>query len=119
MAFMVLQILVCEQNLRDVKIVFGEKFIVSGHEAGLADGGAGLQFRKLAGPFFETERAHARAHRAGGDEHHFPARMALFSDLARELFHLGQVRLLPVVREDTGSQLDDNTASLSQQLISH
>jgi hypothetical protein len=45
--------------------------------------------------------------------------MALFSDLARELFHLGQVRLLPVVREDTGSQLDDNTASLSQQLISH
>ena len=73
--------------------------------------------RELPRAFLVTERAHARADRAGGDEHDFPARAALFRDLADQLLHLRQIRLLPAVGEHAGAELhDDATISLSNWL---
>jgi len=47
MAFMMLEVFVGEQHLRDAQIVRGEKFFVNRHELRLADGGAGLQFGEV------------------------------------------------------------------------
>ncbi|MDB6122290.1 MAG: Phosphoglucomutase/phosphomannomutase [Pedosphaera sp.] len=119
MAFVALQIFVGEQHLGDVEIVFGEQRLVGGHEAGLADGGAGLLFGQFGGALFVAERAHAGADRAGGDEHDFAPGEALGRDLGDQLFHLGKVGLLPAVGEDTGAELDDDTTYVFEQLTSH
>ena len=74
---------------------------------------------RAVGPFFAAEHAHARAHRAGGDEHHFPARIAQFGHLRHQLFHLGGIRLLPAVREDAGAQLHDHARDVFKQFPSH
>ncbi len=64
MAFVMFEVVVREQHLRDVQTVPREQFRVHGHEPRLADGGAGLQFGEFGRAFFQAERAHARADRA-------------------------------------------------------
>jgi hypothetical protein len=88
--------------------VLREKFFVSGHEPRLADGGAGLQFGKFGGALFETERAHARADCAAGDDHDFLARGTLLGNLRDQACHLGKVRLLATVGKDARAELDDD-----------
>jgi hypothetical protein len=107
--------------LGDVEIVLGEKFVVNGHEAGLADSGASLEFGEvfLSGPFFVSQCAHARADGAGGDKDHFAASGALGGDLMGELLHLGEVGLFAGVGEDAGAELDDNAGGFREQLVAH
>jgi len=57
-----------KQDLRDGEAEGAKKLFVHRHQAGLADGGARLQFSQVAGAFLVTERAHARAHRPGTHE---------------------------------------------------
>ena len=66
-----------------------------------------------------TQRSHARAHRARADEHDFPAGLPLRGDLRHQLFHLGEVRLLPAIRKHAGTQLDDDSRKVIQQLSTH
>ena len=80
---------------------------VHGHEPRLADGGAGLQFRQFVGPFFITQRAHARADGARGDEHDFLAGFFQRGDLGNELFQLRRVGLLAAVGEHPGAEFHD------------
>ena len=110
MTFVMLEIIVREQHLRDAQIVRGEKFFVNGHEPRLADGGAGLQFSRVGRPFFIAERAHAGADCAGGDEHNFPTRFSQRSDLGGELFQLRLVGLLAAVGEHTRAEFNDDAS---------
>ena len=75
MAFVMLEIVVGEQDLGDVQSELRKELFVGRHQPGLADGRASLQFRQFGGPFVVAEHAHARADRAGGDDRDFaPAR---------------------------------------------
>jgi hypothetical protein len=98
-----------EQNLRDVQIVPREKFGIHRHEARLADGGARLQFGEFARTFGITQRAHARADGAGGDEHDFLAGFSQRGDLRDELFQLRRVGLFAAVGEHAGAEFHDDT----------
>jgi len=98
-----------EQHLRDVQIVPREQVRVGGHEPRLADGGARLQFGEVAGTFFITQRAHARADGAGGDEHDFLAGFPQRGDLGHELFQLHRVGLLAAVGEHARAEFHDQT----------
>ena len=66
-----------------------------------------------------AQRAHARADRAGGDQHDFAAGLALRGDLRHQLLHLGQVRLLPAVGQDAGAQLDHDAGDVFQKFRTH
>ena len=61
MALVMFEVGVREENLGDVEIVFGEKLFVSGHQARLAEGGAGLKFGEFGGTFGVAEKAHSGA----------------------------------------------------------
>jgi hypothetical protein len=43
----------------------------------------------------------------------------LLGDLRDQLLHLGKIGLLPAVGQDTGSELQDNSRRILQQLASH
>ena len=103
------EIVVREQHLRDVQFVAREKSGIHRHEARLADGGARLQFGEVAGTFFITQRAHARADGAGGDEHDFLAGFSQRGELGDELFQLRRVGLLAAVGEHAGAEFHDDT----------
>ena len=118
-AFVVLEIFVSQQHLGDVEIVAGEELLVGRHEARLANGRAGLKLIERAGTFIETEHAHASADCAGGDDDDFMAGFAQRAYLGDELADLREVGLLPAVCEDTGAQLDDDTADIFQRLGTH
>ena len=105
--FVMFEIVMREQNLRDVQIVPREKFGIHCHEARLADGGACLQFSEFAGAFFITQRAHARADGAGGDQHDFLAGFLQGGDLGHELFELRRVGLFAAVGEHAGAEFHD------------
>ena len=105
MAFVMLQVIVREQDLGDGQVMRAEQLLVDRHEPRLAHRRASLQLRQIARPLVVAQRPHARAHGARGDEHNLPARLALLGHLRHQLLHLGQVRLLPAVRQDPGAQL--------------
>ena len=101
------EVVVREQHLRDVQIVRGKKFFVNGHQPRLADGGAGLKLGEFGRAFFITERAHARADRAAGDEDDFLAGLPQRGDLRDELLQLRRVGLLAAVGEHAGAEFHD------------
>ena len=119
MAFMMFEIFVRQQDLGDLQVVSGEELLVGGHEARLADGGAGLELFESAGAFIKTEHAHAGTDCTGRDDDDLMAGFAQCRDLGDELADLREVGLLPAVREDTGAQLDDDTADIFQRLGTH
>ena len=119
MALVVLEIVVREEDLRDVEAELGEEVFVSRHQPRLADGGAGLQLGEFLGPRLEAEHAHARTDRSGGDEDDLAARPALGGDLRDKLLHLRKVRLLPGVCEDAGAELDDEACDVFENRRTH
>ncbi len=96
-----------------------EEFFIGGHQAGLAHGGAGLQLGQVAGAFLVPQRAHARADRPRGHHNNLLTRLALFGELRHQLLHLGQVRLLPAVGQDAGSQFHHDTGDGFEQFGAH
>ena len=119
MTLVMFQVVVGEQHLRDVQLESGEELFVSGHEPGLPDRRARLQFIEARRALLEAEHAHARAHRARGDQHHFAARRALRRHLRHQLPDLRQIRLLARIGEHAGAQLDHEAADIFQQLGTH
>jgi hypothetical protein len=107
MALVMFQVLVREQNLRDVQIVLAQKVFVNRHEPRLADSGAGLKFREFGGTRRVAERAHARADRAAGHEHDFLAGFPQRGDLRDELLQLRRINQFPAVGEHAGAEFDD------------
>jgi hypothetical protein len=119
MAFVMFQVVVRQQHLRDVKVELRKKFFVNRHQSRLADGGARLQFGEIIGPSLVAERAHARAHGAGRDEHDLLPGFALRGDLRDQLLQLRQIRLLPAVREDTGAEFHHHAGNIFKQFATH
>jgi hypothetical protein len=113
------QVVMREEHLRDDEIVSGKKFLIRGHQARLPDGRTGLFFREVAGPAFKSERAHARAHRAAGDQDDFLAGPAQRGDLRHDLLQLRRVNLFPVVREDAGAELDHDAGEVFEKFRTH
>ena len=114
-----LEVVVCQEHLRDVQIVLREELAVTGHQAALSKRGAGLQLGQLSGALFVTERAHARADRAGGDQNELAPRLSLRGDLRDQLLHLRRVDLLAGIGEDPGAKLDDDSGDVFEQLAPH
>jgi len=106
------EIIMSQQNLGDVQLMFCKELFINRHEPWLPHRGARLQFRQVAGPLLVFQRAHPRAHRARGDQHDFLARLALLGHLPHQLFQLRQIRLLPAVCKDTGAELHDNSGNI-------
>jgi hypothetical protein len=119
MAFMVLQVVVDEEDLGDVELVAGEEGFVGGHEPGLTHGGAGLELSEVFGAAVIAESAHAGADGAGGDEDDFAACPALFGDLGHELFELMMVGLFAAVGQDAGAQFEHEAGDLLEQVAVH
>ena len=113
------QIIVREQNLGDVQIVFRKQFGVICHEPRLAHGGAGLEFREFARTLFVAERAHARADRAAGHEHNFFSRFPQRGDLRDELFQLRRVNLFPAVGQHARAEFDDEARNGFERITMH
>ena len=109
MAFVMLQIFVREQHLRNDEAVPGEEFVVRRHEARLADGGAGLFFGEAGGTRFIAERAHARPDRPRSHQHNFPAGFFQRRDLRDQLFQLGGINQLAAIGKNAGAEFDDET----------
>lgn len=118
-AFVVFEVFVGQQDLRDVLLVAGEELFVGRHQAGLADGGAGLEFVQLGRTFLVAQRAHPRAHRPRGYEHDLAPGGALGGHLGDQLFHLCQVGLFPAIGQNTGPQLDDDARDVVEHLAAH
>src|ERR1700756_5631356 len=74
MALVMFQVIVGEQHLGDMQVVLGKKLVIGGHQPGLAHGGTGLFFGELGGACLVAQRAHARPHRAAGDQDDLLAR---------------------------------------------
>ena len=108
-----------EEHLADRQLVVAEERLIHRHEAGLADRGAGLPLGERGGARLVAEHAHARADRAGGDEHDLLARGPERGDLRDKLGELHLVRALPAVREDAGAQLDHEAADVAEDLGTH
>ena len=119
MPLVMLQIVVREKHLGDALARFAEELFINGHQAGLPDRGAGLQFRRFRRPFFMSQNAHARAHRAGADDDDFLALRAQGGNLAGQLGHLRQVGLFAAVGEDAGAQFDDDAAGFDKRIAMH
>jgi hypothetical protein len=119
MTLVMFQIFVREQNLRDDDFVRGKKFVVSGHEPRLTDGGARLFFRKISRTRIVTERAHACADRATGNEHNFLAGFFQRGELRNELFQLRGINQFPAVGQNAGSQFDDQARNGFKKVTMH
>jgi hypothetical protein len=116
MAIVMLEIVMREQNLSNGEIENAKKPFVRGHQPGLADGGAGLQFGEVSRASFVPEHTHAGADRAGTDKHNFLACLALFGDLRYQLLHLRQIGLLAAVGQNTSAELDDDAGDVFQEV---
>jgi len=111
MTFVMLQIFMRQQNLRNDEAVRGKKFFVNRHESRLADGGAGLFFREICRTRFVAERAHARSDRAAGDDDDFFAGFAQRRDLRDDLLELSGIDQLPAVGEDASAEFHHEARS--------
>jgi hypothetical protein len=118
-ALVMFQVVVRQENLGDAKAGLGEEPFVQGHQARLADGGAGLQLGKFGGPFGEAQNAHARPHRAGADDDDLFALGAHGGDLGGQLADLLQIGLLAAVGQDAGAQFDHDTTGIFQRSAMH
>jgi len=87
--------------------VRGKKLLVNGHEPRLPYSRACLEFGKITWALFVSQRAHARADRARGDQHDFPACLAQLGELRHKLFKLGHVGLLAAVGQHTRAKFDN------------
>ena len=96
-----------------------EQLRIGGHEPRLADGGARLQFGKFGRAFLIAQRAHARADRAGGDQHDLLAGFLQRGDLGHELFQLRRVGLLAAVGEHAGAEFYDQAGGGLDGLTMH
>ena len=112
MALVMCQVVVCQQDLGHAKTGLGKEPFVQGHQAGLADGGAGLQLGNIGGPFLVAQSAHARPHRAGTDNDDLFALGAHGGDLGGQLADLLQIGLLAAVGQDAGAQFDHDAAGI-------
>lgn len=108
-----------EEDLGDGEAELLEEVAVEGHEAGLADGGAGLELVELGGAAGEAEDAHAGADGTGGDEDDLAAGAALFGQLGDQLDELEEIGLFPAVGEDAGAEFDDEAGDAFEQLAPH
>ena len=114
-----LQIIVGEQYLRDIKIVFGEELLVNGHETGLTDGGARLQFREFTRTPIVLEESHPGTNSSRTYQHHLTAALPLPRDLRDELLHLRQVGLFFGIGQDACPELDHNPRSIFEKFSAH
>src|SRR4030095_808228 len=114
-----LQVVVSEQDLSDMKIEFGKQLFIGRHEPRLADGSTRLQFGKVGWPFVVAEHSHTGAHRAGSYQHDFLPGRSLRGDLDDHWFNLRKVELLVAVRQDTRPQLHHDTADVLEQIRTH
>ena len=118
-AFVVFEIIMSKEDLGNGEAMSGKELVVGGHEPGLTDGGAGLEFGEVGRTFAVAEDAHAGANGTGGDEQDFLAGFATGGDLGDQLLHLGEVGSFPGIREDTGPDLHHNPENVFQQRGAH
>ena len=97
----------------------GEKFVIRGHQLRLTDRGARLLLGEVSRPRIKPKCAHARSDGARGDENDLASGFSLRSQLFDELFHLGQVRLFPGVRQNAGADLYDEARDIFEQFGTH
>jgi hypothetical protein len=64
-ALVVLEVGVSQQDLSNSESMRAEELLVSGHKAGLADGGASLEFGEIRRPLRIAQNTHAGSHRTG------------------------------------------------------
>ncbi len=117
--FLVFEIVVGEQHLRDADAVRAQQPVIGGHQLHLPGGGAGLEtFQGLGSPG-ETQHAHAGADRAGADQHDLEAAGVQAGKLGDQLLQLRGVHPVGGIGEDAGAQLDHHAPDVFEKLLAH
>ena len=119
MTIFVLKIVVRQEHLGDLKVVFSKQFGVRRHQGRLANGGASLQVGKVGRALGHVQDAHAGADGSGGYDDHLPAGLALGSHLANQLLNLPGINLFAAVGQDTCAKLDHHAACFCQRITLH
>ena len=90
-----------------------------GRMKGKAQSGNSLHFGEFGRALVQSQRAHAGADGAGGDDHNFPARPALPGDLRHELFQLGRIGLFAAVREHARAEFHNEAGGGLERITMH
>ena len=117
MAVPATKVVVGQQDLGDVKTMFTEKRIVSGHEFALANGGTSLELFELLGTLFQAKDSHAGSDGAGGDEDDLFFLSAERGELLDKRFDLRGGKPAAVARQDAGTDFDDDAMDFVESLL--
>lgn len=106
----VAEVVLGEKDLGDAAAEAIEGVVVDAHEAGLADGGAGLDLGEIGGAGGEVEALDAEADRAGGDDEDFVPEFAECGDGFDEAAEEAEGDAAIGAHNDVGAELDDDAA---------
>jgi hypothetical protein len=104
------EVAVGEQDLRDLHVVGLKKCLVAVHEAGLADGAAGLKSGEIGGAIADLKGHHAGCGGSAGNYDALVACLDEAGDGGCELLELGVVQRDAVrLGQDAGAEFDDDS----------
>ena len=108
-----------EQDLGSADAVRCERVFVCLGDAGLPDGGGGLQFVDGGGAFAPAQPFDAFGDGAAGNEDGLHALFAQFGDLRRPAVECGLVYAFAACGNEAGADFDDEESDLGQVVDAH
>ena len=99
-----------EEDLGDAAAEAVEGVVVDAHEAGLADGGAGLDLGEIGGALGKAEALDAEADGAGADDEDLVAELAEGGDGLDEAAEEAEGDAAVGAHDNVGAELDDDAA---------
>ena len=108
------QVVVRQQHLRGMQMMFREARFVHLHQAHLANCGSRLQFVDGSGTLGPAQSLHAFSDGTTGDQHHLAPESRQLCNLLRPRVDGGLIQAAPVIGDQAGAHLDDNRARTGQ-----
>ena len=104
------EVVLGEEDLGDAAAELVEGVVVDAHEAGLADGGAGLNLGEVGGACRKAQALDTEADGAGGDDEDLVAKLAEGGDGLDEAAEEAEGDTAVRAHDDVGAELDDDAA---------
>jgi hypothetical protein len=108
------QVIVRQQHLGDSQFVVPRQGFIEGHQAGLPNGRAGLEFVERPRSPLESQSPHTGPHGTRSDQHDLQSGRPKGGDLGDELGDLKRIQTLLGIGQDTGPELDDQSSNVME-----